>query len=68
MQTFLSFAEKVHVSITEVQDGFLVQWRDVRFWHNSKLPFGVDVKLDADFRVMREKLYWSKKIWDPPYV
>lgn len=68
VRTFLSFADKVHVSITEGQDGFLVQWRDVRFWHNSKLPFGVDVKLDTDLQVLREKLYWGKKVWDPPYV
>ena len=68
VRTFLGFAEKVHVSISEGQDGFLVQWRDVRFWHNSKLPFGVDVKLDPDLRIMRERLYWSKKAWDPPYV
>ncbi|MDF2935634.1 MAG: hydrolase [Paenibacillaceae bacterium] len=68
VRTFLSFAEKVHVSITEGQDGFLVQWRDVRFWHNSKLPFGVDVKLDTDLKIMRENLCWSKKVWDPPYV
>lgn len=68
VRAFLGFAEKVHVSITEAQDGFLVQWRDVRFWHNSKLPFGVDVKVDADLQILREKLYWNKKAWDPPYV
>jgi inner membrane protein len=68
VKAFLHFAERVHVNITEKQDGFLVQWRDVRFWHNNKLPFGVDVRLDHDFQVLREHLHWNKKAWDPPYV
>lgn len=68
VKAFLHFAERVHVNITERQDGFLVQWRDVRFWYDNKLPFGVDVKLDGNLQVMREHLYWNKKVWDPPYV
>ncbi|MDF2923388.1 MAG: metal-dependent hydrolase [Paenibacillaceae bacterium] len=68
VKAFLHLAERVHVSITEKQDGFLVEWREVRFWHNSKLPFGVDVRVDGNLRVRREQLYWSKKVWEPPYV
>lgn len=68
VKTFLDFAEAVHVHITEGQDGFLVQWRDIRFWNENKLPFGVDVKLNGNLEVLKEQLYWNKKLWEPPYV
>lgn len=68
VRAFLHFAQRVHVKILEKQDGYLVQWRDVRFWYDHKLPFGVDVKLDRNMKVLRESLGWTKKAWDPPYV
>lgn len=68
VRAFLHFAQRVYVKITESRDGYEVQWRDVRFWYNRKLPFGVDVKLDRDLKVEREYLGWSKKSWQPPYV
>lgn len=68
VKAFLHFAQKVHVRILEGQDGFEVEWRDVRFWYDHKLPFGVDVKLDRNMNVLKEQLSWRKKAWDPPYV
>jgi inner membrane protein len=68
VRAFLHFAQRVHVSFREKQDGYVVQWRDVRFWHNHKLPFGVDVKLDRNLNVVSHSLGWKKKAWDPPYV
>ncbi|UJF35984.1 metal-dependent hydrolase [Paenibacillus hexagrammi] len=68
VRSFLHFAQRVHVCWKEKQDGYEVQWRDVRFWHNHKLPFGVDVRLDRDMNVVSDTLGWNKKAWDPPYV
>lgn len=68
VRAFLHFAQRVHVVITEKHDGYEVQWRDVRFWHDHKLPFGVDVTLDRNMRVRSHTLGWSKRAWDPPYV
>lgn len=68
VRAFLHFAQRVHVSIIEKQDGYLVQWRDVRFWHDHKLPFGADVTLDRNMRVLHTTLGWTKRAWDPPYV
>jgi inner membrane protein len=68
VRAFLHFAQRIHVSWMERQDGYEVQWRDVRFWHNHKLPFGVDVKLDHNLNVVSDTLGWNKKAWDPPYV
>ncbi|HBI03393.1 MAG TPA: metal-dependent hydrolase [Paenibacillaceae bacterium] len=68
VRTFLSFAQRVHVTCHEITDGYEVKWSDVRFWHNRKLPFGVDVKLDRDLKVVSSHLGWRKKYWDPPYL
>ncbi|MDF2960949.1 MAG: metal-dependent hydrolase [Paenibacillus sp.] len=68
VRAFLHFAQRVHVSCKEMQDGYIVEWRDVRFWHNHELPFGVDVQLDRNLKVVDQCLGWRKKAWDPPYV
>jgi inner membrane protein len=68
VRAFLHFAQRVHVSFTEKNDGYEVKWRDLRFCHNRKLPFGVDVQLDQNLNVIEDKIGWTKKSWDPPYV
>ncbi|BFT71626.1 metal-dependent hydrolase [Paenibacillus sp. P36] len=68
VRAFLHFAQRIHVCWTEKTDGYEVQWRDVRFWHQRKLPFGVNVHLDRDMNVVSDTLGWDKKAWDPPYV
>jgi inner membrane protein len=68
VRTFLYFAQRVHVKVTEAADGYIVQWSDVRFWYDSRLPFGVDVKLDRRLNVVSERLGWKKKAWEGPYV
>jgi inner membrane protein len=68
VRAFLHFAQRVHVSFTEKHDGYEVKWRDLRFWYDHKLPFGVDVHLDRNLNVTSDFLGWSKKAWDPPYV
>lgn len=68
VRTFITFAAKIHVKFTRVQKGYEVQWRDVRFWYNQKLPYGINVILDEQLNVIETKLGWSKKSWDPPYV
>ncbi|WP_327205275.1 metal-dependent hydrolase [Paenibacillus sp. Root444D2] len=68
VRAFLHFAQRIHVCWKEKNDGYEVQWRDVRFWHKRKLPFGVNVLLDRDMNVVSDTLGWDKKAWDPPYV
>jgi inner membrane protein len=68
VRAFLHFAQKVHVSFSKIQDGYEVKWRDVRFWYNHKLLFGVDVQLDQNLSVTSSTIGWSKRSWDPPYV
>lgn len=68
VRAFLHFAQRVHVKLTELHDGYVVQWRDLRFWHQHKLPFGVDVRLDRELNVVSDTLGWTKKAWEPPYV
>ncbi|WP_079909101.1 metal-dependent hydrolase [Paenibacillus sp. 32352] len=68
VQAFLYFAQRVLVRCKEENDGYLVEWRDVRFWYNHKLPFGVDVQLDRNLNVVNHTLGWRKRVWDPPYV
>jgi inner membrane protein len=68
VRAFLHFAQRVHVSFTVKKDGYEVKWRDLRFCHNRKLPFGVDVQLDQNLNVIEDKIGWNKKSWDPPYV
>ncbi|MCZ8513125.1 metal-dependent hydrolase [Paenibacillus filicis] len=68
VRAFLQFAQRIHVICKEQGDGFEVQWRDVRFWYNHQLPFGVDVKLDRELNVVSASLGWRKRAWDPPFV
>jgi inner membrane protein len=68
VRAFLGFAQRVHVTCRELQDGYEVKWSDVRFWYNQKLPFGVDVRLDKNLNVVSDHLGWRKKTWDPPFV
>ncbi len=68
VRTFLHFAKQIHWMCTEGKDGYVVQGRDVRFWHNGRLPFGVDVKLDRNLNVVRDEIGWRKKVWEGPYV
>jgi inner membrane protein len=68
VRAFLSFAQRVHVTCVEQQEGYVVQWRDVRFWYDHQLPFGVDVQLDHEMQVLNSHIGWNKKSWDPPYV
>ncbi|UUZ94615.1 hypothetical protein LJK87_08845 [Paenibacillus sp. P25] len=65
VRAFLQFAQRIHVSYKELSDGYEVEWRDVRFWYNRQLPFGVDVKLDRNLKVVSARLGWKKKTWDP---
>ncbi|MDA5110350.1 metal-dependent hydrolase [Brevibacillus thermoruber] len=68
VRAFLGFAQRVHVTWKEIQDGYEVTWSDVRFWYDRKLPFGVDVRLDRNLNVVTHRLGWRKKAWDPPFV
>lgn len=68
VRAFLQLAQNIHVRFTERENGYEVQWRDVRFWHNQKLPFGADVILDRNLNVISDRVGWNKKYWDPPYV
>lgn len=68
VRAFLGFAQRIHVTWKENQDGYEVVWSDVRFWYDRKLPFGVDVRLDRDLNVVNHRLGWRKKTWDPPFV
>lgn len=68
VRTFLGFAQRIHVTWREHNDGYEVKWSDVRFWYNRKLPFGVDVQLDRELKVIDYSLGWRKKAWDPPFV
>ena len=68
VRTFLKFAQGTHVTYKKIYDGYEVQWSDIRFWYNRKLPFGVDVLLDKELNVVNQDLRWRKKAWDPPYV
>ena len=68
VKAFLYFAQRVHFSCKEEDDGYVVKWRDVRFWYNHQLPFGVDVRLDRNLNVVNHSLGWRKRVWDPPYV
>ncbi|UOF89049.1 metal-dependent hydrolase [Fodinisporobacter ferrooxydans] len=68
VRAFLGFAQMIHVTCKEHQDGYEVCWSDVRFWYNRKLPFGVDVRLDKNLNVLHHSFGWRKKAWDPPFV
>lgn len=68
VRSFLGFAQRIHVTWQERNDGYEVSWSDVRFWYDRKLPFGVDVQLDRELNVVACKLGWRKKAWDPPFV
>ena len=68
VRAFLKFAQRIHVSYSSTFDGYEVRFSDVRFWYKKRLPFGVDVQLDRDLKVVKYSLGWRKKAWDPPYV
>ncbi|MCM3339933.1 hypothetical protein M3650_15160 [Paenibacillus sp. MER TA 81-3] len=68
MRAFHGFAERVVVHAQQWKDGYKVVWNDVRFWHRRGLPFGVEVELDEQLNVVKTKLGWSKKGWEPPFV
>ncbi len=68
VRAFLEFAQRVHVTCLKLQDGYEVQWSDVRFWYNHKLTFGVDVRLDQNLKVVSQRFGWRKKTLEPPYV
>ncbi|MCE5172079.1 metal-dependent hydrolase [Paenibacillus profundus] len=68
VRAFHGFAERVVVHAQQWKDGYKVVWNDVRFWHRRGLPFGVEVELDEQLNVVKTKLGWSKKGWEPPYV
>ncbi|SEG05738.1 metal-dependent hydrolase [Paenibacillus sp. UNC499MF] len=68
VRAFLAFAQSGHVSWDTHEEGYVVKWREVRFWHEHKLPFGIDVTLDREMKVLSEHLGWTKKAWEPPYV
>ncbi|WP_139488848.1 metal-dependent hydrolase [Brevibacillus dissolubilis] len=68
VRAFLHIAQLIHVTYKELHDGYEVIWSDVRFWHNRKLPFGVDVRLDKNLRVVKCSFGWRKKAWEAPYV
>lgn len=68
VRAFLAFAQRVHVTIAESEDGYMVRWSDMRFHFARSLPFGVDVKIDRNFGVVSERIGWKKKAWEGPYV
>jgi inner membrane protein len=68
VRAFLQFAQQIHVSCVEEREGYVVRWRDVRFWHGNRLPFGVDVLLNRELQVTGYSLGWKKKAWHPPFV
>ncbi|WP_430108826.1 metal-dependent hydrolase [Paenibacillus sp. B1-33] len=68
VRAFLGFAEHVIVSSQRWRNGYKIIWHDVRFWHRKGLPFGVEVELDEQLRVVNTKVGWSKREWEPPYV
>lgn len=68
VRAFLEFAQRVHVCCLKLQDGYEVQWSDVRFWYNHKLTFGVDIRLDENLKVVSHRFGWRKKTLEPPYV
>ncbi|MFC4101105.1 metal-dependent hydrolase [Paenibacillus xanthanilyticus] len=68
VRTFLGFADRIHVNVSPVAEGYEVVWSDVRFWTNNKMPFGTAVTLDPQLNVLRERIGWDKKTWEPPHV
>ncbi|WP_028545438.1 metal-dependent hydrolase [Paenibacillus taiwanensis] len=68
VRAFLSFAERVNIQCQQWQEGYRVICSDVRFWHNHRFPFRVEVVLDVDYNVIDTKMGWNKKGWEPPYV
>jgi inner membrane protein len=70
VRAFLSFAQRVHVTYKEKQDGqgYEVSWSDARFYHNRLLAFGVDVQLDRDMKVIGQSIGWRNKKWQPPFM
>ncbi|SFF09714.1 inner membrane protein [Paenibacillus catalpae] len=68
VKAFLGFAEQVHLQVEEKQDGYEVSWKDVRFWRDNRMAFGVEVTLDRDMKVLGHHVGWSKRSWESPHV
>lgn len=68
VKAFLGFADHVHLQVEEKQDGYEVSWKDVRFWRDNQMAFGVDVRLDRDMKVLGHHVGWSKRSWESPHV
>ncbi len=68
VRAFLDFAQRVHVTYKELQDGYEVRWSDMRFWYDRTLPFGVDVRLDSHLNVVNHSVGWRKRAWEPPFM
>ncbi|TLS52396.1 metal-dependent hydrolase [Paenibacillus antri] len=68
VRSFLAFAQRAHVFITEDESGTVVAWRDMRFRFGRRLPFGADVAFDRQRAVVSEQIGWRKKAWEGPYV
>lgn len=68
VKAFLGFADQVHLQVEEKQDGYEVSWKDVRFWRDNRMAFGVDVQLDRDMKVLGHHVGWSKRSWEAPHV
>jgi inner membrane protein len=68
VRAFLAFAQRVHVAITESEDGYVVRWSEMRFHFGQRLPFGAEVKIDRNYGIVSERIGWQKKAWEGPYV
>ncbi|HZG77495.1 MAG TPA: metal-dependent hydrolase [Paenibacillus sp.] len=68
VRSFLAFAQRAHVTVSEDDDGTVVAWRDMRFRFGRHLPFGADVAFDRKHAVVSERIGWRKKAWEGPYV
>ncbi|MDR6549664.1 metal-dependent hydrolase [Paenibacillus qinlingensis] len=68
VRSFLHYAQNIYVCWNVKNDGYEVQWRDMRFWYKRKFSFGVDVQLDGNMNVVSDRIGMDKKAWDPPYV
>lgn len=68
VKAFLGFTDQVHLHVQEHQNGFEVSWKDIRFWRDNQMAFGVAVTLDRDMNVLGHHLGWSKRSWESPHV
>jgi inner membrane protein len=68
VRSFLAFAQRAYVTVSENVDGTVVAWRDMRFRFGRHVPFGADVAFDRRQAVVSERIGWNKKAWEGPYV